>query len=287
MRLAARAPGKVNLCLFVGAPRADGLHPLVSVVQPVSLADELTLAPAEGAEDAVVCPGVEGENLALRALRAFRTATGWDGPPQTLTIAKRVPVAAGMGGGSADAAAALRLAAAAAATPIPDGLAMRLGADVPSQLRPARVLMAGAGERVAPLAAPAPFAVVLVPLAAALSTAAVYRAFDALGGRRSDTELAALEAAVREGEAPAVNDLQQAAISLCPQIAPALGDVRAAGAAHATVSGSGPTVYGLLANLDAAERAAARLRAGGHRRAVAAAPVGPEFAAVHPLPASE
>ena len=57
--LRARAPGKVNLCLFVGEPREDGLHPLVSVVQALSLADELTLEPA-GTEDEVVCPGVEG-----------------------------------------------------------------------------------------------------------------------------------------------------------------------------------------------------------------------------------
>ena len=114
--LYARAPGKVNLSLFVGAPRADGLHPLVSVVQAVTVADELTLAPApDGATgDEVVCPGVDGPNLAGRALAAFRAATGWDAPPQRLEIVKRVPIAAGMGGGSADAAAALRLAAHAA-----------------------------------------------------------------------------------------------------------------------------------------------------------------------------
>ena len=106
-----RAPGKVNLSLFVGAPREDGLHPLVSVVQAVSLADELTMEPA--AADEVVCPGVDGPNLAARALAAFRAATGWDAP-QRITIAKRIPVAAGMGGGSADAAATLRLAARAA-----------------------------------------------------------------------------------------------------------------------------------------------------------------------------
>src|SRR5918996_2721532 len=101
---ASFAPGKVNLSLFVGAPRADGLHPLVSVVQSVSLADELTLRPADGDEDEVVCPGVDGPNLAARALALFREATGWDGPPQRLEISKRVPVAAGMGGGSSDAA---------------------------------------------------------------------------------------------------------------------------------------------------------------------------------------
>jgi hypothetical protein len=117
--LRERAPGKVNLSLFIGPTRAsDGRHELVSVMQSVTLADDHTLEPApDGAgADEVVCPGVDGDNLALDALRAFRAATGWDAPPQRLTIAKRVPVAAGMGGGSGDAAAALRLAARAPAT---------------------------------------------------------------------------------------------------------------------------------------------------------------------------
>ena len=74
--LHARAPGKVNLCLYVGTPREDGLHPLVSIVQALSLADELTLEPAAGQDDEVVCPGVEGPNLAARALQLFREPTG-------------------------------------------------------------------------------------------------------------------------------------------------------------------------------------------------------------------
>ena len=111
----------------------------MSVVQAVTLADEVTLAPAR-ARDEVICPGVEGPNLAARALAAFREATGWDAPPQRLTITKRIPVAAGMGGGSADAAAALRLAARAAGVDDPallHELAFRLGADVPACSTPA------------------------------------------------------------------------------------------------------------------------------------------------------
>src|SRR5918912_1386864 len=161
-RLAARAPGKVNLCLFVGAPLADGLHPLVSVVQPVTLGDELTLPPAAPGTpaDEVVCAAVEGPNLAAAALAGFRAATGWDAPPQRLVIDKRVPVAGGMGGGSADAAATLRLAARAAGgarNGLLHELAVRLGADVPALVKPRRVLMLGAGERVEPLPPPAPF----------------------------------------------------------------------------------------------------------------------------------
>src|SRR5271163_1207232 len=113
----ALAPAKVNLGLFLGPTRAeDGRHTLVSVMQSISLADELTLELAGSGlqADELICPGVEGpadENLAATALRAFRERTGWDSPPLRLSIRKRIPIAAGLAGGSADAAATLRLAA--------------------------------------------------------------------------------------------------------------------------------------------------------------------------------
>jgi 4-diphosphocytidyl-2-C-methyl-D-erythritol kinase len=274
--LRARAPGTVNVCLYVGTPRADGLHPLVSVVQALSLADELTLEPG-GDADEVVCPGVEGPNLAGRALALFREATGWAGPPQRLTIDKRVPVAAGMGGGSSDAAAALRLAARAAGVPVPEEIGPRLGADVPSLIRPGRVLMTGAGEHLDRLPDPGPLGVLVLPVDAALSTPDVYREADRLGLTRGHAELAELDTAVRADPAAHVhNDLQDAARSLCPAIDAALGFARAAGADHALVSGSGPTVVGLFAEHPArAEEAAA-----GWPRGFAAAPVGEEWAAV-------
>jgi 4-diphosphocytidyl-2-C-methyl-D-erythritol kinase len=279
MTLRARAPGKVNLCLFVGEPREDGLHPLVSVVQALSLADELTLEAGSGDADEVVCPGVEGPNLAARALELFREATKWDAPPQRLTISKRIPVAAGMGGGSSDAAAALRLAAHAAGRPVPDELAPRLGADVPSLLRPGRVLMTGAGEHVDRLAEPGPLGVLVLPVDAELSTPAVYREADRLGLARSSAELAALDARVRAAPEAAIhNDLQDAARSLCPAIDAALDAAREAGADHALVSGSGPTVVGLFLGAEGPGRAFAA--AGAWPRAFAAEPVGEEWAAV-------
>jgi 4-diphosphocytidyl-2-C-methyl-D-erythritol kinase len=268
--LYARAPAKVNLCLYVGLPREDGLHPLVSVVQALSLADELTLEPAAGGEDEVVCPGVEGPNLAGRALELFRAHTGWDGPPQRLTIEKRIPVAAGMGGGSSDAAAALRLAAHAAGLPVPAELGPRLGADVPSLLRPGRVLMTGAGEHVQRLPDPEPLGVLVLPADAALSTPDVYREADRLGLTR--TRLDGLDTSAIH------NDLQDAARSLCPAIDAALETARAAGADHAIVSGSGPTVVGLFPGADGPARA--RAASGAWPRAFAAEPVGEEWAAV-------
>jgi 4-diphosphocytidyl-2-C-methyl-D-erythritol kinase len=255
------APGKVNLSLFVGAPRAgDGLHPLVSVVQAVTLADEVTMVPA--ARDEVVCPGVEGPNLATRALAVFREATGWR-EPQRITITKRIPVAAGMGGGSSDAAAVLRLAAVAAGVSdraLLQELGFRIGADVPALLDPGRVLMCGAGERVERLPDPEPFGLVIVPSAETLSTPAVYQAFDRLGGARPEAELAAREQEARAGEPPPpVNDLQDAARSLCPAIDPVLEEVAAAGADHTLVSGSGPTVFGYFHDPEQARTAAERL----------------------------
>jgi 4-diphosphocytidyl-2-C-methyl-D-erythritol kinase len=271
--LTAHAPGKVNLCLFVGEPRADGYHPLVSVFQSVSLADELTLeaAPSGATADEVVCPGVAGPNLAAKALAAYRDGSGWDAPPVRLTILKRVPVAAGMGGGSGDAAAALRLAARAAGRPddpLLERLAPTLGADVPFQLRGGRALVTGIGERVQRLEPGAPRAFVLVPSREALSTPAVYAEADRLRTTRSPDALAAAEADVRAGALPAVNDLQDAARSLCPSIDAALERLTRAGAGHVLVSGSGPTVFG---GFDDPERAAAA--AAGIDGALVAEPV--------------
>ena len=293
MRLRCLAPGKVNLCLFVGRPRPDGYHPLVSLVQPVSLADELELAPAPGAGDEVVCPGVEGENLAARALVCFRAATGWDGPPVRVTITKRVPVAAGLGGGSGDAAAALRLAAVAAGHHRRGDelhrIAEGLGADVPSQLAPERCMMTGIGDGVRLLGDPGPFGLLLVPSAHALPTPSVYAEFDRLGLGRDPDELDRLSGqvpgAARDDSLLAErllhNDLEAPARSLFPPIRDALADVRASGAVRAMVSGSGPTVFGLFPGPDGAghaQAAAAALRS-RHPEAVAATPVGRAFAA--------
>jgi 4-diphosphocytidyl-2-C-methyl-D-erythritol kinase len=292
VRWRALAPGKLNLCLFVGAPRQDGYHPLVSVVEPVSLADELVLepAPADCSADEVVCPGVPGKNLAARALALFRDRTGWDAPAVRLTIVKRVPIAAGMGGGSTDAAAALRLAAAAAGLAADDpalaGIAPALGADVPSLLSPGRCLMTGVGEIVEPLAASGDSAAfVIVPVAAALATPAVYAEFDRLSVGRAAGELADLAAAVRSGTWTPGNDLEAPASAMCAAIEPARAAARAAGAEFVLVSGSGPTVFGGFSGPEADARA--RAAAGSLRdrfpSAVAARPVDAGFAAPAPL----
>jgi 4-diphosphocytidyl-2-C-methyl-D-erythritol kinase len=259
-----RAPAKLNLCLYLGRRRPDGLHELCSLFEPLDLADLIEVRPAE--RDEVVCPGVEGENLAAQALAALRRE-GWDREPLRVEIEKRVPVAAGLGGGSGDAAAILRLADGE----VPDlpRLAAELGADVPSQLRPALALVRGAGELIEPLPDPVEHAAVLLPGGGGLSTAHVFAEADRLGLGREAAELDELAAQLRgdvgAGASPLaypellVNDLEPAALSLRPDIGDALEALRRAGAPVAILSGSGPTAVGLFPDLAAARAAAESL----------------------------
>jgi 4-diphosphocytidyl-2-C-methyl-D-erythritol kinase len=305
--LRALAPAKINLGLFLGPVRSeDSRHRLVSVMQSISLADELTLAPAPaGVErDQVLCPGVPGppeHNLAARALAEFRAETGWAGAPVRIDVLKRIPVAAGLAGGSADAAAVLRLARAASGLGEERDLlriAARLGADVPAQVSPGRWLASGAGEVIERLVAPrALFGVLILPSEDELSTAAVFAEADRLGLGRDARALALrheelADALAHGAPLPAAaellhNDLQRAAVSLLPGIAQVLRLARDAGADPALLSGSGPTVLGLFSRPGQEGLALARLAAASmaDRRPapVFAVPVEAAFAEVQPF----
>ena len=259
-----RAPAKLNLCLYLGPRRDDGLHEIRSLFCPLSLADRIVVSDADA--DEVICPGVDGPNLAGEALMALR-ARGWRRSPARVEIEKRIPVAAGLGGGSADAAALLRLARDEV-----DGiaeLAADLGADVPSQLDPGFALVGGAGEGVEPLPPPGEFAAVLVLAEGGLRTAEVYAEADRLGLGRDRAELDAIAGELRtaagDGESPLryakllINDLSEAALSVRPDIAAAMSALEEVGAEVALVAGSGPTACGLFEDIAAADRAAGAL----------------------------
>jgi 4-diphosphocytidyl-2-C-methyl-D-erythritol kinase len=243
-----RAPAKVNLVLRVGPQRPDGMHQVASLFASLDLADELTIEEAE--RDEVICPGVDGENLASRALAAFRAAGG-DAPPLRVTIDKRIPVAAGLGGGSADAAAVLRVAQ--RLSPIDEAaladVAAALGSDVPSQLKPAHAIVTGTGERVEPVSLP-PMVLVLVPAEQGLSTATVFAELDRLRPRAPEPDPAPLHELVKRPRAEIVaamaNDLELATLSLRPDLEGTKGLLSAYGARNSLISGSGPTVVGVF-----------------------------------------
>ena len=264
------APGKVNLVLRVGEPGASGLHPLCSLFARLDLADTVAVEPAE--QDEVVCPGVEGPNLAEKAVRALREQAGADVvPPLRVTIDKRLPVAAGLAGGSADAAATLRAANRLAGSPLDAGalrgVARGLGSDVPSQVEPASAVVHGTGERIDPVTL-APMGLVLLTDPDGLSTGAVYTELDRLRAQGEAPTPAGLDPGPLKrlaGSPPAhlatrlENDLQLAALWLRPDLGARMDALRAAGAHGALVSGSGPTVFGVFDDRAAAERAAAGL----------------------------
>ena len=283
--LSCIAPAKVNLFLHVTGRRPDGYHLLDSLVVFAGIGDglharfdgELSLAVAGPfaaglADDRAAGPA---ENLVLRAARALSALTG-QAPRAALVLDKRLPVASGIGGGSADAAAALRLLSSlwGVAPPAEElaALALGLGADVPVCLasRPAR--MAGVGERLSAVPPLPPLGLVLANPGAAVSTRAVFEARAAAAGGAGPfgarpapslpagwADAAALAGWLGGGTG---NDLEDAALSLCPPVGEVLAALRARpGCLLARMSGSGATCFALFADAAEAERAAAGLPA--------------------------
>ena len=285
--LRTEAKAKFNLCLLLGPQRSDGYHEVATVIVPVDLADTVTLSTSSSAADEVICPGVDGDNLALKALELFRSHSRWDGPPVRIEIEKRIPVAAGMAGGSADAAAALRLIAAASGVDadqsVASAVAPLLGADVPAMLDGRTVLATGTGTRLQSLEQPAEFGVLVLPAAGGLSTPEVFKRAGELDLRRPANELAEAAQAISDaGQASGwmlgpqlagVNDLGAAARSLSTEIDSAITAALAAGADRAFVTGSGPTVIGLFEAGDGAARAQAAATAIAEQQSERPAPI--------------
>jgi 4-diphosphocytidyl-2-C-methyl-D-erythritol kinase len=272
MRLVTLAPAKLNLCLYVGQRRADGLHEICSLFQAVTLPDLVTMELAEGDADEILCPDVDGSNLAAIALTSFRERFGWNRPAVRVTVDKHIPIAAGLGGGSADAGAVLRLAAkgsgVGASVEDLQELAMSIGADVPSQVEPGSHLVLGAGEVLERMHKTWHLAAVLLTNEHGLSTADVYALHDRLGhGRHNlahDRDLL-VEAVTTAGYSPLEfapmlhNDLEAAALELRPEAGRALDLLRDAGAEVAHFSGSGPTAFGLFDTREEADAARAAI----------------------------
>jgi len=256
------APAKLNLALVVGPRRPDGKHLVVTVLQRIDLADRVSIEPAEGLR----VDGFAGDTLVRRALELLADAARVDAR-WAARIEKQIPVAAGLGGGSSDAATALRLANETLERPLSlDALrvlAAGLGADVPFFLSPGPQLGEGDGSELTPLELAQDYWVVLcLPEGARkISTAGIYEAFDARGGKAGFDErrralLAALEDArhARDLAALPTNDLASS---------PLTQELLELGAFRADLSGAGPVVYGLFEQEPAARAAERSLRRHG------------------------
>jgi 4-diphosphocytidyl-2-C-methyl-D-erythritol kinase len=286
-----RVPAKINLQLAVGPLRPDGYHGLVTVFHAIGLFDMVTVAAAEADSVSVTGEGAgqvpaDGENLALRAVRALRAvAPAQAGPGVAVTINKRIPVAAGLAGGSADAAAALVACNELwrAGRPVRElcEVAAGVGSDVAFALLGGTAVGRGRGERLTPALMPAArYHWVLAFADGILSTPEVYgtldrlRAADSGAGEPGEPELSTeLMAALRAGDVERLgrslsNDLQAPAISLFPSLRKTLEAGREFGALGALVSGSGPTCFFLARDARHATDLAVALSGAGVCRTV-------------------
>ncbi|KGN36483.1 4-(cytidine 5'-diphospho)-2-C-methyl-D-erythritol kinase [Knoellia subterranea] len=294
-----RVPAKVNLELLVGPLRDDGFHSLSTVYQAVNLTDDVTVALDDDWSCTVTGPcadvvPTDASNLALRAARLLADESGVDTPVH-VSIAKSIPVAGGMAGGSADAAAALvacdRLWGLGLTTEELEEYAAELGSDVPFLVRGGTAVGSGRGERLAPVLARGSYHWVFAISDTGLSTPEVYGECDRLRGSADipePTPNSELMSALRTGDphilAPQLtNDLQEAAISLRPELGEVLRSGMEFGALGGIVSGSGPTVAFLVEDVESAIDLTVALTATGTAREVRKA-IGPVHGA-HVIPA--
>jgi len=266
-----RAHAKINACLRVLGRRDDGYHELESLVLPIELADEVTVARAagldvevRGASALVEAVPPAGMNLALLAALALAGDCETSGGA-AIEIEKRIPVAAGLGGGSADAAATLHalneLWGCGLDLEVLLGIGERVGSDVPALLVGGPVVMRGRGEQVEPIHAGATWWAVK-PFDFPTRSPDAYRWWDEDGGV-SGPDPGVLYAALESGSdetlgAALVNDLEGPVSRRHPEVAEAKRAFVDAGALGAVMSGSGPTVVALARNpAQAGELAAA------------------------------
>ncbi len=284
-----RAYAKINLTLDVLGKRADGYHELATVMQTIDLYDTLCLTLTADPAIKVVCdtPALSnGDNLAARAAEHMlqRRDTCTDALVETrfspsvrgltIELAKRIPIAAGLGGGSSDAAAVLLALQQWWNIPLSQtemaDIAASLGSDVPFFLTGGLALCEGRGEVITPLP-PAQLGfmrwVVLLKPPIGLSTASIFRhltASDYTNGRYSR----AFSSSVLAGANPPVeylhNSLERGVLERYREVASARADMLNAGASWVQLSGSGPTLFAPFPTLQAASAVQQRLLAQGY-----------------------
>src|SRR5215471_1876360 len=258
-RIAVRASAKVNLALEVLGKRSDGYHEIATVMLAVDLADRLTLETAPTTSfhtDDPDLPTDEG-NLVVRAARLLSEAAGVERGAR-ISLAKRIPVAAGLGGGSSDGAAALwglnRLWGIGWSRARLMELGLRLGMDVPFFLGESPALATGRGECLEPLGESGQYALVLVNPGIPLPTREVYARVPA-GWRAEPTGTKLVMEALRTHNtgrvaAALTNHLERMVEPILPALERMKAALLAAGALGAVMSGSGPTVFGVARSLD-------------------------------------
>lgn len=289
VRLLARA--KVNLAFRVHGVRPDGYHEVETVLQSVTLQDEIFMEPSRTTRVGIEwAPGLTGTlperpDIVERTIHIARRSVP-DLPNATVRIVKGIPIGAGLGGASADAAAVILGLAGLNGSDLPADIrrdiASEVGVDVAFCLIGGTARGAGAGDQLEPLPDPGTLWWVLGIPTTPLSTGAVYRRFDEVGipgGGKVEELIAALRSGDLEGiGAGLVNDLEPAAFELLPELAGLKRAMRDAGAIGSVMTGSGSTILGLVRDRSHAWAVAVKARNSFPRvEVVKTAPTGVEM----------
>ncbi len=267
-------PAKINLFLEVLDRRPDGYHNIDSLMQSVDLCDTVCveLTPGSGAVT-LECTDptlpTDRRNIACLAAERFLAQIGRTDLDVSVRIDKKIPVAAGLAGGSTDAAGTLialdRLIPGIPAARLLE-IGKGIGADVPFCMYPGCARTQGIGEILTPLPGLTPeYPIVIAKGGEGVSTGAAYAALDASPSRRSADAMAD---ALRNSDLSAVLDgLYNAFERVVPDQRPMVRLAKEAmlhgGAAAALMSGSGPSVFGIFTDPDAAENVCSYLSGKG------------------------
>ncbi len=272
--ITVKGHAKINLGLDVTGLREDGYHLVRMIMQSVDVCDTITLTkkPEAGISLSLNVPGLAADstNLAWRAaellMQEFSVAEGID-----IRLEKRIPMAAGLAGGSADAAAVLRgvneLFSLGLTKEELCARAVRLGADIPFCVMEGTMLSEGIGEILTELPPMPACTILLAKPGIDVPTGGVYRALDALSGYAHPDisgQIRALEAGDLDDLAAKMgNVLELVTVRDHPVIARIREIMMEQGAVGAMMSGSGPTVFGLFAQDEDAQRACSILETEG------------------------
>jgi 4-diphosphocytidyl-2-C-methyl-D-erythritol kinase len=268
-----RTFAKVNYALDVIGLRQDGYHEIRTVMQSISLADEVELRRASRGfaltlEPEAVEIGPPERNTAYLAWRSLQRLTGEELPVE-VTLYKRIPAGAGLGGGSADAAAILiglnGIFGLGLGVHELREAGVGIGADVPFCISGGTALGEGVGEILTPLVAPPAHRLVIAKPLGSAETTRIYRAYDGMKTESAST-VGPVVSALRSARVPDLasavgNDLAPVTEELVPEVAALERELLVSGALGASMSGSGTAVYGIFDDEEAARNAKVKIEA--------------------------
>ncbi len=268
MRSTVLSPAKINLFLRIISKRPDGYHNIYSLMQPVSLYDELDISinDKEGIKVVADLPGVPDgpENLAYRAAELMLDKSGKKSGIEII-IRKKIPHGAGLGGGSSNAATVLMalngLLNAGLTLEQLMSLGGLLGSDVPFFMLKSSAFATGVGTDLKLVVVPK-YHYVLINPGFTVSTEWVYTSFH-LTNRAEDNNLIYSDDSLNDIcwlTSSMVNELESVTARGHPQVNEIKDSLKAAGAEATLMSGSGPTVFGVFSGEASAAKAVLTLR---------------------------